>query len=36
MALRIKCYQVDKSPFILEKLEVGRQALKEETKWFGL
>lgn len=36
MALRIKRYQVDKSPFILEKLEVGKQALKEETKWFGL
>lgn len=36
MALRIKRYQVDKSPFILEKLEVGKQALKEETKWFDL
>ena len=36
MALRIKRYQVDKSPFILEKLEVGKQALNEEAKWFGL
>lgn len=35
MALRIKRYQVDKSPFILEKLKVGKQALEEETKWFN-
>lgn len=36
MALRIKRFQVDKSPFILDKLEVGKIALREETKWFGL
>lgn len=36
MALRIKRYQVDKSAYIQEKLEVGKQALKEETRWFKL
>lgn len=35
MALRIKRYQVDKSPFILEKLKVGKEALEEEAKWFS-
>ena len=35
MALRIKRYQVDKSPSILERLENGKQALKNETEWFG-
>jgi len=34
MALRIKRYQVDRSSFILEKLKIGKKALKEETKWF--
>ncbi len=34
MALRIKRYQVDKSPFILEKLEIGKHALREEAQWF--
>lgn len=36
MALRCKRYQVDKSDFIREKIEVGKQALTEETKWFNL
>ena len=36
MALRIKRYQVDKSPGLLEKLEVGKRALAEELKWFGI
>ncbi len=34
MALRIKRHQVDKSPFILEKLEVGKVALSDELEWF--
>lgn len=36
MALRIKRYQVDKQQFILDKLKVGTQALREESEWFGL
>ena len=36
MALRAKRYIVDQSPFIIEKLEVGKRALEEETKWFGI
>ena len=33
MALRIKRYQVDKSDFILKKLEIGKQALLDEMRW---
>lgn len=36
MALRIKRYQVDKKPFIVEKLEVGKRALNEELQYFSL
>jgi len=36
MALRMKRYQVDKSPFILEKIEGGKQALAEESAYFGM
>ena len=36
MALRIKRYQVDKSPTLAEKLEVGKRALKEELAYFGI
>lgn len=36
MALRIKRIQVDTSPSLLERLNNGKQALKDETAWFGL
>lgn len=35
MALRIKRYQVDRSTFILDKLNIGKQALLDEMRWFG-
>lgn len=36
MALRIKRFQVDKSPTLAEKLEVGKRALKGELNYFGI
>jgi len=36
MALRCKRYQVDKADFILQKIEIGKQALIEESAWFHL
>lgn len=36
MALRIKRFQVDKSPSLTEKLEFGKKALKEELAYFGI
>ncbi len=36
MALRIKRFQVDKSPTLAEKIIVGKKALKEELQYFGI
>jgi aminoglycoside phosphotransferase (APT) family kinase protein len=36
MALRVKRAQVDKSPFLQDKIKIGEQALKEESAWFSL
>src|SRR3972149_6919097 len=36
MALRIKRYQVDKAPDLLERLEIGNRALAEELAWLKI
>ncbi|NTU46731.1 aminoglycoside phosphotransferase family protein [Candidatus Roizmanbacteria bacterium] len=36
MALRVKRFQVDKSDFLKDKIRVGKEALLEETAFFGI